>query len=58
MTQSRFTEEQIIAVLSEQEAGLSAAEVYRKNGISTATFTATFYACMAKFVRGQVVRAA
>src|ERR1700722_2693306 len=38
MKRSRFTEEQIIAVLREQEAGVSTAEVCRKHGISTATF--------------------
>src|SRR6266550_2863870 len=38
MKRSRFTEEQIIAVLREQEAGVSTAEVYRKHGVSTATF--------------------
>jgi transposase-like protein len=38
MKRSRFTEEQIIGILREQEAGLSTAEVCRKHGISTATF--------------------
>src|ERR1700760_4264860 len=45
MKRSRFSEEQIIAVLREQEAGLSTAEVCRKHGISSATF----FAWKAKF---------
>ena len=38
MKRSRFTEEQIIGVLKEHQAGLSAAELCRKHGISYATF--------------------
>lgn len=38
MKKQRFTEEQIIAVLKEQEAGIKTADLCRKHGISEATF--------------------
>ena len=38
MKRSRFTEEQIIGILREQEAGAATADVCRKHGISNATF--------------------
>ena len=38
MKRVRFTEERIIAVLREQEAGVPTAEVCRKHGVSSATF--------------------
>ena len=45
MKRSRFTDEQIIAILREQEAGAKTADVCRRHGISEATF----YAWKAKF---------
>jgi putative transposase len=38
MRRRRFTEEQIIAVLKEHQAGISASDLCRKHGISDATF--------------------
>jgi putative transposase len=38
MKRSRFSEEQIIAILKEQEAGAKTLDVCRKYGISDATF--------------------
>ena len=45
MKRSRFSEEQIIAMLKEQEAGMATADVCRRHGISGATF----YKYKAKF---------
>ena len=38
MRKSRVTEEQIIGMIKEQEAGLPTAEVCRKHGLSPPTF--------------------
>jgi len=40
MKRSRFTEEQIIGMLKEVEAGLSVSEACRKHGVSQNTFYA------------------
>ena len=38
MKKSRFSEEQIIGILKEQEAGMAVAELCRKHGMSDAIF--------------------
>ena len=38
MKRSRFTPEQIIGVLKEHQAGAAAADLWRKHGVSDATF--------------------
>lgn len=38
MKKSRFSEDQIIGILKEQQAGLPVTEICRKHGISDATF--------------------
>ncbi len=45
MKRSRFTEEQIIAILREQETGVPVADLCRKHGLSSPTF----YKWKAKF---------
>ena len=45
MKRSRFTEEQIISILREQEAGVAVAELCRTHGVSSPTF----YKWKAKF---------
>lgn len=45
MKRKRFSEEQIIAILREHEAGVSTADLCRKHGMSSASF----YGWKAKF---------
>lgn len=45
MKRSKFSEEQVVAILREQEAGAKTADVCRRHGISSATF----YAWKAKY---------
>ena len=45
MKRSRFSEEQIIAILKQHESGVSTVDIFREHGISSATF----YKWKAKF---------
>lgn len=45
MKRSKFSEEQIVGILREQEAGEKTADVCRRHGVSSATF----YAWKAKY---------
>jgi putative transposase len=38
MRKSKFTEQQIVSILKQHEAGLKVADICRENGISAATF--------------------
>ena len=53
MKRSRFSEEQIIGILKEQEAGMPTVEVCRRHGVSPATF----YKWKSKFRRLEVSEA-
>ena len=46
MKRARFTEEQIIAVLKEHEAGAKTADLARKHGISEATLYNLIFSTM------------
>ena len=56
MKRSKFTEEQVIAILREQKAGAKTADVCRRHGIRSATF----YAWKAKYggMRGEAAAGA
>lgn len=53
MKKSRYTEEHIIGILKQQEAGVKTADLCREHGISAATF----YGWKQKFGGLQVVQA-
>ena len=45
MRKSRYTEEQIIGILKEAEAGMPTADLVRKHGVSAQTFFPWFQGC-------------
>ena len=45
MKRTRYSEEQIIGILTEHDAGAKCADLCRKNGMSEGTF----YACKSKY---------
>ena len=47
MKRGRFSEEQIVGVLKEQDSGAKVEEICRRHGISQATFYAWRKKCMA-----------
>ncbi|GLS74780.1 transposase [Oharaeibacter diazotrophicus] len=53
MRKSRFSEEQIIGILKEHQAGIGVANLCRKHGISDATFHTWHRSTPGGSVRGQ-----
>lgn len=56
MKRKRFTEEQIIGILNEHEAGVSAADLARKHGFAEGSAVLDIEDCLAHFRRQMVVR--
>jgi hypothetical protein len=57
MKPSQFTEEQIIGILREQEAGAKTAGVCRKHGISSATFY-EWHVCLSRAATSATIHVA
>lgn len=51
MKKSRFSEDQIIPVLKEHQAGIAVANICRKYGISDATFSRAFPAVIESILK-------